>query len=178
LLEVKGDGKITLGSSDYTMANTPNERLITLDPNLSYTFKFTSNTPAVPISVLLDGLNITSKLDENNQITLKGISEDTVLTAVYDGSAFTELIYDNITSDYKAKALVNTRNAALVVAGYTAAGRLIGLEQVTSNVATPTWRTLSVEAEDILTNPNLKTVRVFLWDSVTFTPIVSNLTVN
>jgi len=166
-LDIPGEGTITSGTTNYTKSTYAGARTIALASGDSLKLTFTPKVASAPFAVLRDGVDITADLDSSNAITLTDVTKDTVIS-LYCPS----IVADYLTTNYTAKAVVNIKNARLIVAAYDANNRLIGIRYADSVKSAPEWRMFSVDATDLLKGVNYKTVKTFLWDGVTYAPVV------
>ena len=166
-LDIKGNGKVTAGSVDYTRAKDANNRVVAVDTGSDLTLKFAPAKSGADFAVFRDGVDVTSGLDADNQLVLSNVTDDTTIT-FYDEA----IMANRIKSDFKATAVVKGRNANLIVATYDENGRLVDIKTTAADVAANTWSTFSLDVEDILDNAKAKAIKVFLWDSQTFAPIL------
>ena len=174
-LDIPGNGIITGNDADYTRNKTANERIITLDPNENLTLQFTPDKPGADFVVLRDGIDITDKLDADHQLVLSDVTADTIISFM---SA--SIITDTIKTDHTTSAVVNGKDAILIVALYDESGKLITAKTETSSVNAPEWRSFSVNAQDILSSADESTfIKVFLWESGgLYIPITEAVLVN
>jgi len=178
---ISGAGKVSVNGTEFTMANTANERTVMLSQDNKATLRFAPENPGVQARVLSNGVNITHLLNANNEIVLEDIDSDVCINVYYHESSI-------IIADKEALSpgdtvslggiVVGERNesAVLFAALYSADGRLERLESKSAGIHSGSAGIyIDFALPDDVAG---KTLRAFLWDGSTYTPIVDSLVIN
>ena len=170
-------GTVRSGSSTLTAASDVAERSLKAFAGGKLSVSITPSDPAEYVCVMLNGKFIADNCTKSGAITLslENIDEYSELTF----KTFAEAQMSGFDAESATAIAVVEENAVTLIAGVydKASGKLVGAKSAVSNVEAPAWRRLMVDlgAFGDLTG---KYVRVFVWNSVTYIPIIDALSVN
>lgn len=171
-LDFIGKGTIVANGTSYNDGMTALQRSITPDASGNLTLQFTSDTPEKPMGIFRDGVNITSQLDQNNSITLTGITADTEIRAAFSRFAANR---SNVVPGDVVTATVflgETDPASKVLAALYKDGKL---EYVYSAVNVAAG--LTEVPFTIPSDASGKTLKLFLWSGSDYIPLEKEITI-
>ena len=164
-VNVVGDGIVTSDGKIIDRNTYANQCVLAVEPGAGIPLVFTPANSTDGVLLLINGeiaATQPKRSDNAYSLTLDNINEDIEITAMF---------VEGDSADYTVSAVVEDKNAILIVAVYDPnSGKLEAVKSKTSNIDAPKWRQISIKWDELGDELADKEIKAFVWDSVTYIP--------